>query len=261
MAISSVVALIWIASPAAYASKGQFHVSCAFSHAATDDPIVFPGQPGAGHLHDFFGNTSTNAFSTYGSMRRARTTCDFSGDTSGYWTPALMKPNGHVVTPLHMTAYYYSGPGSAVRTPPKNFRMIAGGDTNDLQTAGYACGGGNPTSRVPMNCPSSWLKGVIVFPSCWDGVHTDSSDHRSHVTYPADMGCPPGFPVQIPKIVVHITYGIHDGRGYTLSSDDMMGMTHGMSLHADFWNTWNQSALHMEVTNCLNAGLNCAPGT
>jgi hypothetical protein len=34
----------------------------------SDDPIVFPRQPGAAHQHDFFGNTSTNAYSTDASL-------------------------------------------------------------------------------------------------------------------------------------------------------------------------------------------------
>jgi len=54
-------------------AEQQFIVDCLFAHRAKDDPIVYPRQPGASHMHDFFGNKSTNAFSTYRSMRRART--------------------------------------------------------------------------------------------------------------------------------------------------------------------------------------------
>ena len=42
----------------------QFIVTCAFSHTAPDDPIVFPGEPGQSHQHDFFGNRATDAWST-----------------------------------------------------------------------------------------------------------------------------------------------------------------------------------------------------
>ena len=52
------------------AQAGQdFTTDCFPSHRAPDDPIVFPGQPGASHSHDFFGNTTTDASSTYASMR------------------------------------------------------------------------------------------------------------------------------------------------------------------------------------------------
>ena len=46
----------------------QFLVECDYSHMAEDDPIVYPGAPGASHLHVFFGNTSTNANSTVKSL-------------------------------------------------------------------------------------------------------------------------------------------------------------------------------------------------
>ena len=42
----------------------NFVSSCAFSHRAADDPIVFFGKPGASHDHSFVGNTGTNASST-----------------------------------------------------------------------------------------------------------------------------------------------------------------------------------------------------
>ena len=44
--------------------KPRFVTRCTFSHRLADDPIVRPGQPGASHSHDFFGNRTTNANST-----------------------------------------------------------------------------------------------------------------------------------------------------------------------------------------------------
>ena len=81
-----------------------------------------------------------------------------------------------------------------------------------------------------------------------------NSNHRP------GKGCPAGYPVRIPKIIFHIKYGIHDGSGYSLVSDAMMGMKNGMSLHADFWNTWNQNVLEQEVADCLNGGKSCDLG-
>ena len=46
----------------------------------SDDPIVFPGQPGASHLHDFFGNTGANASSTFETMLAGETTCRVPSD-------------------------------------------------------------------------------------------------------------------------------------------------------------------------------------
>ena len=45
-------------------SVGAFRTYCAQSHMLADDPIVAPGQPGAAHLHTFFGNTGAGASST-----------------------------------------------------------------------------------------------------------------------------------------------------------------------------------------------------
>ncbi len=252
-----VVAVFAISTPPALAAPrgGVFHTSCTFSHMAKDDPIVSPGEPGVSHLHTFFGNESTDAGSTYRSMRRGATTCDFSADTAGYWTPALMDPQGDVVKPQRLAAYYFAS--SKVAAPPANLRMIAGGDTSELRVAGYTCGEGMPTSSEPLDCGSAWLKGVVVFPSCWNGEDLDSRNHRRHMAYPTGTGCPRGYPVRVPKLILHITYGIHDGTGYTLVSDEMMGMTDGMSLHADFWNTWNQRGLERTVARCLNGGLSC----
>jgi len=76
----------------------NFFSNCRFSHAASDDPIVYPGQPGPSHPHTFFGNTSTDAFSTLTSLRAASTTCRPGGDTAAYWIPTLYR-NGREVRP------------------------------------------------------------------------------------------------------------------------------------------------------------------
>ena len=60
--------------PSARAAGQTFFTDCLPSHRAPDDPIVYPKQPGASHLHDVFGNTTTNAFSTYAGMLAAART-------------------------------------------------------------------------------------------------------------------------------------------------------------------------------------------
>ena len=35
---------------------------------AKDDPLVYPGQPGVSHLHQFFGNTGTTSGSVAASL-------------------------------------------------------------------------------------------------------------------------------------------------------------------------------------------------
>src|SRR3990172_10950114 len=107
-----------VASPALAADAGWI-VRCSYSHSLTDDPVVHPGHAGMSHLHDFFGNSETNADSTYESMVGAETLCEESGDTAGYWVPALYRsgervlPEGRSVTGRSTRQrFYYRRVGS-----------------------------------------------------------------------------------------------------------------------------------------------------
>ena len=42
---------------------GAFRFLCGPGQVLADDPIVYPGQPGKSHLHQFYGNTTANAYS------------------------------------------------------------------------------------------------------------------------------------------------------------------------------------------------------
>lgn len=71
---------------------GAFRFLCNAAHVSYDDPIVYPGEPGASHLHQWFGNTAADAFSTYESLRTTgESTCMSPLNRSAYWMPA-MKP-------------------------------------------------------------------------------------------------------------------------------------------------------------------------
>src|SRR5438128_6843801 len=81
---------------------------CNYSRSLMDDPIVYPGQPGVSHLHDFYGNTTTDAYSTIVSLLAAGTTsCVNPGETAAYWVPALMYNNVLKTSPS-ATIYYRS---------------------------------------------------------------------------------------------------------------------------------------------------------
>ena len=106
----------------------NFIENCRFSHRAPDDPIVFPGRAGASHDHTFVGNRSTNASSSFGSLRSSDTTCMRPADTAAYWVPTLYQ-GANAVLPDGATIYYRRGTLSEVRTFPNNLRMIAGDAT------------------------------------------------------------------------------------------------------------------------------------
>ena len=258
------IALLVLDIVPAHAATVQ--IECEASHFAPDDPIVFPGRPGAAHMHEFFGNRSTDADSTYRSMLDKRTTCPFRGDTAAYWAPTLLDENGQRIPARRMTVYYRDRPvESADVVPfPKNFRMIAGAPTRAVW--GYNCDGLELSRSVRIDCSGeseghTYVRATVIFPNCGkldaDGkVVKDSSDHRRHVAYPvsAREGCPDSHPVQLPHVKMNVRYDVSNciREGCQLSSDMAAGCDTGCSLHADLWNTWKQSALVNLVETRLN---------
>ncbi len=97
--------------------EAKFRTHCNFSHVANDDPIVAPGRPGASHTHMFFGNTMTDANSTYESLRTTGgSTCGGGKlNRSAYWFPAVLKDGtGQDGKPgiikMDVATVYYSTP-------------------------------------------------------------------------------------------------------------------------------------------------------
>lgn len=136
----------------------QWNVLCTADHFAMDDPIVFPGQPSRAHRHTFYGNTSTDAYSTIATLTAASPSGCGRGmetsDLSAYWVPSLMKTNADGTTSAveseqAVTVYYRragGGTGPAVHPFPVGLRMIAGNSmaTSDqpLSIVQWDCGGG-----------------------------------------------------------------------------------------------------------------------
>ena len=209
---------------------------CSADHYAADDPIVYPGQPGKSHMHTFYGNTSTDASAPSPASRPpVPSSCGRgmgTSDLSAYWVPSLMKTNADgtnsVVKTEQMNTVYYrragGGRGPGVLPFPKGLRMIAGNAmaTSDqsLSIVQWDCGGGGLESPHMYQCPdtaSAPIHASLVFPSCWDGVHLDSADHKSHMAYAAQDGtCPADHPVSLPEITFEVDFpGIAGGPGYT----------------------------------------------
>lgn len=262
LTVLTVAGLAIVPSAHAAVGGGVFSIRCAFSHSAQVDPIVAPGRVGtlSSHRHDFFGAQSTRSDSTLQSMQSGGTSCALSGDTAGYWVPSLSK-QGRTVLPRAMFAYYRSPDGAIVAPFPADLRIIAGADTRSplapnrpQRGLSWACSESGPFSSQPLDCGTRKLKAHVQFPDCWNG-YLDAFDHRAHMAYASGRKCPASHPILLPKLSLHITYDINDGRGATLSSD--MGAPAGTQLHADFWNTWNQATLDFLVAACLNTGRSC----
>ncbi len=248
--------------------------------SAADDPIVFPGQPGAAHMHDFFCNQATTAFSTYESMTAATSVCP-SGDTAGYWAPALFR-NGVKVDPHGPSTrqqFYYRDnnvpAGSPIVPFPPDFRMVIGNPhattLAEANAAGVEIGGEQywgcsdnseiGKATAPIDCPTGVIALHIGFPNCWNGVKV-SGDQIAAGTlrYPVRGVCPAGFTTILPRLIERFEYPVGpSSAGITLSSGSVY------SIHADFWNTWQQSSLERLVTLCLdglktNCGINPSAG-
>jgi uncharacterized protein DUF1996 len=241
----------------------EFVHDCSFSHTAPDDPIVFPGKPDMSHLHTFVGNQTTNAFSTYASLRHGGTTCARTADRSAYWAPALYQ-GSKLILPTLATIYYRRFTLAPVHPFPNGLRMIAGDSTatsaQRTRMTFWDCGFLSPfphSAHVPMCPPGTTLHLNIVFPSCWDGHHLDSPDHKSHMAYMWKGRCPAGHPVAVPALATLFSYPIRGGQGIRLSSGG------AYSGHADFINAWDPGALRKLVEGCLNREIHtfCRPPT
>jgi hypothetical protein len=252
--------------------KGAFHADCAFDHSLSDDPIVFPRGPGASHLHDFFGSRTLNAFSTNGKIRQAAGTCVRTdtpardSDRSAYWAPALYVA-GTPITPVSLGAYYTSGfrRYKAIEPFPANLRMIAGDskggtpqDVNGQIVYLFECEGGTllpGSANVAPTCKTPLLTLSIRFPDCWDGVHSDSPNHKQHMAYSRQQNrgwaCPPGYPVLVPKLQIRVRYPTTGGPTTALASGGIN------TAHADFMNGWNTKKLAALVHRCLNTDKYC----
>jgi len=250
------------------APRGQFVVRCRFSHSLPDDPIVHPGQPGESHLHDFFGNTTANANSTLESMLAGGTTCRVPSDTAGYWSPAAYL-GGTPLSPKAMRIYYFGVAGGVVETLPAGLKMIGGNptalDPAENPHVSWSCGESRaistPREPIPYDC-TGWapghpfVDGVVAnveMPSCWNGIGLEPSD----VAYPVDGSCPAGFPLVLPRLSQRIHLGVMNP--LTPTGEVALSLSSGPfhTLHADFWNTWQQSRLDQLVAECLNAHVRC----
>ena len=237
----------------------NFVENCRFSHEAPDDPIVFPSKPGASHQHTFVGNTTTNAFSSFGSLRSGATTCMRQDDTAAYWVPALYQGSTPIL-PQGATIYYRRGTLAEVSTFPNNLRMIAGDaaatSPQGMRVTFWSCGivSGVGRSETVPTCPQargSFLRLHIRFPECWDGRSLDSADHKSHMAYAMRGSCPSTHPVEVPQITQIYRYRSLGGEGFSLASGGQF------SAHADFVNAWKPGALKKLVDGCLNALVHC----
>lgn len=225
---------------------GVFYSICNYRDSKPDDPIVFPQQPGASHLHDFAGRR-IDAFSQPSQAPDQETTCDVPGDSAGYWFPALYV-DGLKHDPVVIQARYSTGgkPVDTLQAFPPGLKVVAG------PNAKYAKPGCRPgtSTTAPLGCKKQGSL-VVQFPDCVakdaDGSPVlDSVDHRSHMAYSMRGVCPVTHPVPVPSITMKALYENLPSSGVvTLASGSMA------TLHADFFNSWDQDRLNELVETCI----------
>ncbi len=252
--------------------RAQWNVYCSADHYGMDDPIVFPDETGMSHMHTFYGNTSTNGSSTVTTLSAHISSCGRNmgtSDHSAYWVPSLMRKHADGTTSVVkseqiLTVYYRragGGMGPAVHAIPVGLKMIAGNSmaTSDqsLRIIQWDCGGGGPATAHIHACPgtpSASLHVSVKFPSCWDGKHLDSANHKSHMAYPRRHGvCPADHPVSLPQLTFEVSFpGITGGPEYSLASGGRY------SMHGDFFADWRKRVQNALVSSCLNVPRECA---
>jgi len=241
--------------------RGQFAVECGFDRFQADDPIVFPGRPGASHLHQFFGSVGVTAESSYDDLQAAETTCEQAADTASYWAPALLD-GGELVEPLGAVAYYRAGVGvdpASVQSYPAGLMLVAGdhlaSEPQPLSVVAWTCDTGSIRQVRPPDCSAGAnLRLLVTFQDCWDGNRLRSDDPAvpvAHATYSTAGECPASHPVHIPQLQLAVDFPPLDPAGLALASGSIL------SGHADFWNAWHQDKLRNEVVNCIHRDLPC----
>jgi hypothetical protein len=214
----------------------------------------------------------------------------------------MMNGKGKVVRPDYVTIYYKRVPDGSAECArqgigcvalPRGLKFVFGYNMIDPSktptgAAYFNCDGPTATPghypdivEAAKNCPAgNRLGAIIVAPECWDGLHLDSADHRSHVAYPVDthngyIACPASHPYVIPTFTMAVWYttdGDLDRSGtwtagstqtWHLSSDNMPGMAPmkpGTTFHSDWFGAWDDNIMALWMANCINKLLNCSAG-
>ena len=259
------IALGAFAAPTASASA-RFHVECPFHHFNGDDPIVYPGvaapgsEPPARVLREQVDQLVLDL--PIASPRRHELRP--SRRQGGLLVPRRLqeRPAGQA----DGRRFLLPGEDRAARAPFARFRKVSRSSPETRKrpaprarrsSAGRASGARAPPEPTMRDCGNADVKFLVHFPSCWDGRHKDSADHKSHMHYSIKKNgrraCPKSHPVPVPELSYSIRLPFHDGRHVHLSSGPFYTM------HADFWNAWKQRELRRWWTSASMPGSNARP--
>jgi hypothetical protein len=186
-------------APASADPVGAFRMMCSAGQLLKDDPLVYPGQAGASHLHQFFGNAAADANSNYSSLRTSGgTTCGQSStpiNRSAYWMPAMLDGVGNAVKPDYLNLYYKRNPASDPYCSLSNIEHI--GQCTDLPNGiRFVFGYNMKTMTGGPTDPNTQDHDAITF-QCWaseDGTVGNNGANGYYHSMPEVVaaGCPVG---------------------------------------------------------------------
>lgn len=267
---------------------GTFRIACEFSHFAYDDPLLYPGQPGAAHLHMFFGNTDVNAYTTWESLRdRGSSTCNGQElNRTGYWAPAIIDAQGNARVPERIIVYYKGyGLGQGGSAPfPDRAAMITKSGAGDVHLTSWNNGGTNgpgtgeftfqctdqfrgqrsPMSNTIPTCTPGAFRRVlemhVKFPMCWNGQDPADWNNWGLPTVGGWFFNECSGRTRIPHIEYIIAYPLEAGEttaGWYLSSDvdaatRRLAREPGSTSHADWWGAWKPEINRRWLAECVN---------
>ena len=253
-------------------SKGQqlFTVDCLHSHYRGDDPIVFPGDFGASHNHEFFGDTLVDAETTTQQiLDNPGNTCDVGADRSAYWVPAVYQ-DGKVIEADNNKFYYKIGKlkPEDINPMPVGLRMIAGNanatkpESRQVSYLFATTSEGKHTEPhtqqttgkrelFTTRANENGVRVQIQFPQCWDGKNL-WLPNTAHMSYPIGSSCPDTHPVGLLQLMFNLGYSdATGGPGFKLSSGEWY------TAHADFVNGWHPETLERLTDVCIRAQRYC----
>lgn len=238
---------------------------------------------------------------------------NFAGNRTPYWRPGLLDGKGNVILSDGDAFYYKREPANSadclnkLRYPggckfiPFGLRFLVGAKPSDssyvptIKTGNappeYLCTWNNgqgvygPVSMdaALQKCHDLAVAGTkvefvfrIISGDCWDGIHTDTADHRSHIAYQYNAGvdpvtgrgytaCPATHPVHIPFFLFSSGFTVlasDDVSTWHWSSDEMdPSKPHGWSGHVDYGPmAWDPTIAQTIEDFCLGKLLSCQGG-
>lgn len=266
---------------AAMAADAQINVDCNFSHMKPDDAILMPGMPGMAMSHDFVGNRSADAYSTAESLKlHPKTTCDNAADSTAYWVPTMMLPDGTIVNPTYIKNYYQAD--NVLQYPitpyPYGLQLLAGdhrGTTANPHVTFLCANGTGYTNTADQICglraagDAVQFNIGVMFPDCWDCVNLAAKGTKNAVYSNSNGQCPADHPVKLAKVNMNIAYVLTNITSLDVSKiklsldpktiDGKLTTLWGSiyTAHGDFMNGWSDDATKFMADRCMNYSMDC----